>query len=57
LDREANPAVSRQPLSCDWEAKSVAIYDLSNLTWGSVYTADDDPYIVPDIVFAAIGGE
>src|ERR1700761_980218 len=31
---------------CDWEAKSVAILDLSSKTWGSVYNANAPPYTV-----------
>ena len=42
---------------CDWESGGVAIYDLSTLTWGSVYTANDGPYHVPATVTGEIGGE
>jgi len=41
---------------CDWEVKGVAIYDLSTLLWGSVYTANDAPYEVPKLVYNEIGG-
>ena len=41
---------------CDWESGGVAVYDLSNLTWGSVYNAKDAPYQVPAPVVAEIGG-
>ena len=41
---------------CDWEARGVAIYDLSSLTWGSVFTFPDTPYTVPEPVVRVIGG-
>ena len=42
--------------TCDWESKGVAIYDLSTLTWGSVYAAGPAPYQVPAPVVQSIGG-
>ena len=42
--------------SCDWEIKSVGVFDISRLTWGSVYNATSPPYEVPDQVVAMIGG-
>jgi hypothetical protein len=44
---------------CDWEFKSVAIYDLTegNLAgWGSVFMADKPPYQVNAQISAVIGG-
>lgn len=41
---------------CDWERKSVAIYDLSALIWGSVFTHDAAPYEVPPKITSRIGG-
>jgi hypothetical protein len=41
---------------CDWETKSVAIYDLSALTWGSVYNAFAPKYQVPALIYHVIGG-
>ena len=42
--------------SCDWESKGVAIYDLSTLNWGSVYSANAGAYQVPAPVVQSIGG-
>ena len=42
--------------SCDWEVKSVAIYDMSSLVWGSVFRADAPAYQVPGLVVDVIGG-
>ncbi|KAK6339137.1 hypothetical protein TWF718_008561 [Orbilia javanica] len=42
--------------NCDWELKSVAVYDLTNLTWSSIYHADFPPYSVPIEVVQYIGG-
>lgn len=41
---------------CDWETKGVAIYDLSTLLWGSVFTHDAPPYEVPKPIINVIGG-
>ncbi|KUJ15865.1 uncharacterized protein LY89DRAFT_586981, partial [Mollisia scopiformis] len=46
---------------CDWEFKSVAIYDMtdgggSRNGWGSVFSPYDAPYQVNDVISAAIGG-
>jgi hypothetical protein len=41
---------------CDWETRSVAIYDLATLTWGSVFDANAQPYFVPGKVSVVIGG-
>ena len=43
-------------LSCDWEVKSVAIYDMSDLIWGSVFHAAAPAYQVPGPVADVIGG-
>lgn len=42
--------------SCDWEAKGVAIYDMSSLTWGSVFDYYGPGYTVLAQVVANIGG-
>ncbi|KAI9740608.1 MAG: hypothetical protein M1834_005189 [Cirrosporium novae-zelandiae] len=42
--------------SCDWEYKSVAIYDLTSGVWGSVFDAFKQSYVVMDIIYSAIGG-
>jgi hypothetical protein len=44
---------------CDWEFKSVAIYDLTEgelAGWGSVFMADKPPYQVNAQISAVIGG-
>jgi len=43
-------------LPCDWETKGVGVFDLSDLTWGSVYNAHAGNYTVPSRVSAKIGG-
>ncbi|KAF2463665.1 uncharacterized protein BDR25DRAFT_383545 [Lindgomyces ingoldianus] len=46
----------QNPNSCDWEKKSVAILDLPSIRWGSIYHANDDPYVLSDNIIAKIGG-
>ncbi|KAJ6262959.1 hypothetical protein Dda_1517 [Drechslerella dactyloides] len=41
---------------CDWEAKSVALYDLTTLQWGSAFLAHSDPYQLPVEVAHRING-
>ena len=41
---------------CDWETKSVGVFDLSDLIWGSVYNASASKYAVPTPVAVTIGG-
>lgn len=41
---------------CDWERKGVAIYDLTTLAWGSVFTHNAAPYEVPPKVTSRVGG-
>ncbi|KAI9662407.1 MAG: hypothetical protein M1821_008574 [Bathelium mastoideum] len=43
-------------LSCDWEYKGVAIYDMTELIWGSVFDAYAAPYQVPSPIISVIGG-
>ncbi|KAJ5621744.1 hypothetical protein N7528_006527 [Penicillium herquei] len=42
--------------NCDWEDKGVAIMNLRDSTWGSVYNANAGEYLVPSKVYAVIGG-
>ncbi|KIW44883.1 uncharacterized protein PV06_03321 [Exophiala oligosperma] len=42
---------------CNWEQKSLAVLDLSTISWGSVFDANAGQYDVPDDVVAAIGGD
>lgn len=41
---------------CDWEMKSVAVLNLNDTTWGSVFAADTGQYTVPSTIYRAIGG-
>ncbi|KAK2797437.1 hypothetical protein FQN51_008470 [Onygenales sp. PD_10] len=41
---------------CDWETKSVAVYDLTELKWGSVFNAKAASYEVPKQLSKIIGG-
>ena len=41
---------------CDWESKGLAVMDLTDITWGSVYDAHAPAYGVPAQVIATIGG-
>jgi hypothetical protein len=42
--------------SCDWEFKSVAIYDLTTLEWGSVFTVSKPAYQLPPQISKVVGG-
>ncbi|KAJ5733904.1 cell wall anchored protein [Penicillium malachiteum] len=42
--------------NCDWEDKGVAIMNLRDSTWGSVYNANAGEYLVPSKVYGVIGG-
>ncbi|EPS43622.1 hypothetical protein H072_2455 [Dactylellina haptotyla CBS 200.50] len=42
--------------SCDWETRSVGIYDLTTLQWGSAYLAHTDEYLLPVEVAQKING-
>ena len=41
---------------CDWESKGLAVMDLTDITWGSVYEAHAPAYGVPLEVIGTIGG-
>ena len=41
---------------CDWETKGVGVFDLSRLTWGSVFDVNVGSYGVPASVAAVVGG-
>lgn len=41
---------------CDWETKGVAVLDMTDVVWGSVFNVNDEPYQVPTAVVNAIGG-
>jgi hypothetical protein len=43
-------------LVCDWEVKGVAVWELSTLTWGSVFLTNLTDYQVPQKVLALTGG-
>ncbi|KAF2811935.1 uncharacterized protein BDZ99DRAFT_440976 [Mytilinidion resinicola] len=42
---------------CDWEYKSVAVYDMTNLTWGSVYDANAASWEVPGLLSKTLSGK
>lgn len=42
--------------SCDWETKGVAVWELSSLTWGSVFMTNLSDYQVPQPVLPLTGG-
>ncbi|KAF2093704.1 hypothetical protein NA57DRAFT_61407 [Rhizodiscina lignyota] len=42
--------------TCDWEYRGVAILDMTDLTWGSVYNAYAAPYELPQNIYEVIGG-
>ncbi|KAF2199827.1 hypothetical protein GQ43DRAFT_375312 [Delitschia confertaspora ATCC 74209] len=41
---------------CDWEAKGIAVLDMSTITWGSVFLANETQYQVPQRLLGTIGG-
>lgn len=41
---------------CDPQRKGVNVFDMSSVTWGSVYNATAGPYTVPELLIANIGG-
>lgn len=43
--------------ACDWEVKGVGVMDISQMTWGSVYSTQRPAYEVPQAVVKTIGGE
>lgn len=45
-----------QSAPCDSETKSVGVFDMSDLVWGSVYNASAPKYAVPAPVAVTIGG-
>ncbi|PKX93981.1 putative cell wall anchored protein [Aspergillus novofumigatus IBT 16806] len=49
-------ALSDDLSTCDSEYRGVALYDMSTLTWGSVYNASATDYAVPANIYQVIGG-
>jgi hypothetical protein len=43
-------------LTCDWEVKGVAVWELTSLTWGSVFLNNLTEFQVPQKVLSATGG-
>ncbi|EAT86292.2 hypothetical protein SNOG_06461 [Parastagonospora nodorum SN15] len=43
-------------LTCDWETKGVAVWELTSLTWGSVFLNNLTEFQVPQKVLSATGG-
>jgi len=43
-------------LTCDWEVKGVAVWELTTLTWGSVFSTNLSSFQVPEKVLGVTGG-
>lgn len=43
-------------LTCDWEVKGVGVWELSNLTWGSVFLSNLTAFQVPTRILPLTGG-
>ena len=43
-------------LTCDWEVKGVAVWELTSLTWGSVFLNNLTEFQVPQKVLSTTGG-
>lgn len=43
-------------LTCDWEVKGVAVWEMTTLTWGSVFMTNLTNYQVPQKVLEITGG-
>lgn len=43
-------------ITCDWETKGVAVWDMTALRWGSVFAVDRPEFQVPNQLLAATGG-
>ncbi len=41
---------------CDWLTKGVGVMDMSEITWGSTFDPNANPYTVPDEIVKVIGG-
>ncbi|KAF2491506.1 hypothetical protein BU16DRAFT_120146 [Lophium mytilinum] len=48
---------TRPEKGCDWEYRSVAVYDMTNLTWGSIYNAEAAPWEVPGVLSNTLNGK
>jgi len=42
--------------TCDWEVKGVAVLDMSNVTWGSVFLSNQSAYQIPQALLSVTGG-
>jgi hypothetical protein len=42
--------------TCDWETKGIAVWEMSSLTWGSVFSTSLPDYQVPQILLPVTGG-
>ncbi|OJD36009.1 cell wall anchored protein [Diplodia corticola] len=54
--QQAPQNINTSALACDWEAKGVAVLDMSTLKWGSVFDFYGAAYRVPRDVVAVVGG-
>lgn len=48
--------LTKYPENCDWEWMGVAVLDLTDVAWGSVFDHDKAPYQVSPQISAIVGG-
>ncbi|KAK6077003.1 kelch repeat protein [Seiridium cupressi] len=48
--------LTNYPANCDWEWMSVAILDLTEMAWGSIYDSDKLPYQANHKISTLVGG-
>ncbi|KAK9771907.1 putative Peptidase A1 domain-containing protein [Seiridium cardinale] len=48
--------LTNYPTNCDWEWMSVAILDLTEMAWGSIYDSNKAPYQVNHQISTLVGG-
>ncbi|KAM0814001.1 putative Peptidase A1 domain-containing protein [Seiridium cardinale] len=48
--------LTNYPTNCDWEWMSVAILDLTEMAWGSIYDSNKPPYQVNHQISTLVGG-
>ncbi|KAF4637225.1 hypothetical protein G7Y89_g847 [Cudoniella acicularis] len=42
--------------SCDWEYMGIAVFDLTSLVWGSVFSSSKPAYQLPSQIYNIVGG-
>lgn len=48
--------INTSSLTCNWEAKGIAVFDMTKLTWGFDFDAYTPAYQVPSAIASVIGG-